>query len=112
MNVKNDHYYGFTWDLMASGQAAFNQIWIIACNAVGKQKKGDYEFWGGSGVWAPSGMNLFQGAHGSEELIVIHHVDIKGQTRFEHEDFHYKKDFIEIYQPIIDKRTYTRILKK
>jgi predicted amidohydrolase len=112
MNVKNDHYYGFIWDLMASGQAAFNQIWIIACNAVGKQKKGDYEFWGGSGVWAPSGMNLFQGAHGSEELIVIHHVDIKGQTRFEHEDFHYQKDFIEIYQPIIDKRTYTRILKK
>jgi predicted amidohydrolase len=111
MNIKNDHYYGFSWDLMASGQAAFNQIWMIACNAVGKQKRGDYEFWGGSGLWAPSGMNLFQGAHDAEELIVIHHVDIKGQTKFEHEDFHYQKDFFEIYQPIIDQRAYTRTRK-
>ncbi|MEA1946410.1 MAG: carbon-nitrogen hydrolase family protein [Thermodesulfobacteriota bacterium] len=112
MNVRSDHYYGFIWDLMASSQAAFNQIWIIACNAVGKQKRGDYEFWGGSGVWAPSGMNLVQGAHVSEELIVIHHVDIKGQTKFEYEDFHYYKDFIEIYNPIIDKRAYTRTSEK
>lgn len=108
MNIRNDHYYGFVWDLTASSQAAFNQIWIIASNAVGKQKRGDYEFWGGSGVWAPSGMNIVQGAHDSEELIVIHHVDIKGQTKFEHEDFHYYEDFIEIYKPIIDKRTHTR----
>jgi len=53
-------------------------------------------------------MNLVQGAHVSEELIVIHHVDIKGQTKSEHEDFHYYEDFIEIYKPIIDKRAYTR----
>jgi predicted amidohydrolase len=112
MNLNNDHYYGFIWDLMVSSQAAFNQIWMIACNAVGKQKRGNYEFWGGSGVWAPSGMKLLQGAHDAEELIVIHHVDIKGQTRFEHEDFYYQKDFIEIYQPIIDKRAYTRIPQK
>jgi predicted amidohydrolase len=108
MNVKSDHYYGFIWDLMASSQSAFNQVWIFASNAVGKQKRGDYEFWGGSGVWAPSGMNLVQGPHVSEELIVMHHIDIKGQTKFEHDDFHYYKDFIEIYNPIIDKRAHTR----
>lgn len=109
MNVKSDHYYGFIWDLMASAQAAFNQVWIIASNAAGTQKRGDYEFWGGSGVWAPSGLELIQASNDSEELIVIHNVDIKGQTDYEHNDFFYYDDFIKIYNPIKGRRTFTRM---
>ncbi len=109
MNVKSDHYYGFIWDLMASAQAAFNQVWIIAGNAVGTQKRGNYEFWGGSGVWAPSGMELIQGSNDSEELIVIHHIDIKGQTEYEHNDFFYYDDFIKIYNSVKGQRTFTRM---
>lgn len=109
MNVRSDHYYGFIWDLMSSSQAAFNQVWVIASNAVGTQKRGDYEFWGGSGVWAPSGMKLIQGSNDSEELIVIHHIDIKEQTEYEHNDFLYYDDFIEIYDPVKGLRTFTRM---
>jgi predicted amidohydrolase len=109
MNVKSDHYYGFIWDLMASSQAAFNQVWVITGNAVGEQKRGDYKFWGGSGVWAPSGMKLFQGSNDSEELIIIHHIDIKGQVEYEHNDFFYYDDFIKIFNPIKGLRTFTRM---
>ncbi len=109
MNVGSDHYYGFIWDLMASSQAAFNQIWGIASNAVGTQKRGDYEFWGGSGLWAPSGMELIQGSNNSEELIVIHNIDIKGQTKYEQDDFFYYDDFIKIYDPVENLRTFTRM---
>ncbi|MBW1789930.1 MAG: carbon-nitrogen hydrolase family protein [Deltaproteobacteria bacterium] len=109
MNAKTDHYYGFVWDLMASSQAAFNQIWVIACNAVGTQKRGNYEFWGGSSLWAPSGIKLFQGSNDSEELIVIHNIDIKGQIKYERDDFNYYYDFLTIYDLIGKNRSFTRI---
>lgn len=108
MNVDSDHYYGYQWDLMTSSQAAFNQVWVIACNAVGTQTRGDYVFWGGSGLWSPSGMQLVQASHDYEELLVIRNVDIKGQTGFEHDDFWYYEDFIEVYTPIEGKRAFTR----
>jgi predicted amidohydrolase len=109
MNVKSGRYYGFIWDLMAPARAATNQVWLIACNAVGKQKKGNYEFWGGSGLWAPSGIKLLQASHLDEELLVIHNVDIKKQTKREQDDFWYYKDFMEVYRPIKDRRSFTRM---
>ena len=109
MGVSSDHYYGFIWDLMTSSQAAFNQVWVIAGNAVGKQEIGNYEFWGGSGVWAPSGIKLIQGSNNSEELLVIHNIDIKGQIEFEHNDFFYYDDFIKIYDPVKGLQTFTRM---
>jgi predicted amidohydrolase len=108
MDVQTDRYYGFIWDLMASSQAAFNQYWVIACNSVGYQEKGDYLFWGGSGLWSPSGIELLQGSHEQEELLVIHHIDILGETQYEQDDFHYYKDFIEVYELIPEKRAFTR----
>ncbi len=109
MKVEQKHYYGFIWDLMVSGQAAFNQVWVIASNAVGPQKRGNYEFWGSSGLWAPSGIGLIQGSNNSEQLIVIHNIDLKGQTKYEHDDFFYYDDFIKIYHPLNGKKTFTRI---
>lgn len=111
MGVKQDHYYGFIWDSMISTQASFNQAWVIGCNAVGDQERSgyDYEFWGGSGLWAPSGVKLLEGSNDKEELIVIHNVDIEGQVQAEHDDFYYYDDFIQIYDLLANLRTYTRM---
>lgn len=109
--VRSDHYYGFIWDLMASSQAAFNQAWVIACNSVGPQKQGEYQFWGGSGLWAPSGMKLIQGSHDSEELMILYNTDIKKQVKLERDEFNYYQDFIKIYRPLNKERTFTRELQ-
>ncbi len=111
MDVSTDSYFGFIWDLMASSLAAFNQVWIFASNAVGKQERGDYEFWGGSGVWAPSGVTLIQASNKSEELIVVRNIDIKGQNQFERDNFDYYKDFTKIYHEIEKLRSFSRMLK-
>ena len=37
-------------------------------------------------MWAPSGINLTQGSHLNEELIVIRNIDIKAQTKKEHSE--------------------------
>ncbi|GEM_PF-278787 len=109
MGVNVDHYYGFMWDLMISSQAAFNQIWVLGSNAVVTQERGDYEFWGGSGLWAPSGVKLIEGSNECEELIIVHNIDMKGQIESEHNDFFYYDDFIKIYDPIEGLRAFTRI---
>ena len=109
MNIKTDDYYGFIWDSMASSRAATNQVWVIACNAVGTHGISGARFWGGSGLWAPSGMKLVQASHYDEELLVIHSIDIKKEKQFEESDFDYYNDFIEIYSPIEGKRAFTRV---
>jgi predicted amidohydrolase len=100
MNIKRDHYYGFLWDLMNSSKAAYNQVWSLGANMVGRHAvTGDY-FWGGSGIWAPSGMNIVQASNITEELILVRNVDIKGQRYKERDDFNYQIDFARFYAPI------------
>lgn len=94
------NYWGFTWDIMTSSRAATNQIWMIAANAVGQQKRGDYNFWGGSGVWSPAGINIVEASHDHEELLVVKNLPIKEYFRKEQKDFSYKNDFKLIYEPI------------
>ena len=36
MNVRTDLYYGDLWDNVLSASSATNQVWTIACNAVGR----------------------------------------------------------------------------
>jgi predicted amidohydrolase len=67
-------------------------------------------FWGGSGVWAPSGMKLLQASHFNEELLIVHNLDIKGAREAEHDDFNYALDFEEIYRPLENSRGFTREL--
>lgn len=107
-NINRESYYGYIWNLMAASQAAFNQVWVIASNAVGHQEPGDYTFWGGSGFWAPSGLRLFHCSNSREELLVVENLDIRGEVRFEHDDFYYFDDFREVYSPVEGKRTFTR----
>jgi predicted amidohydrolase len=109
MNVGSDTYYGDLWDMVMPAKSATNQVWTIACNAVGTHGVTGAQFWGGSGLWAPSGMRLLQGSHFHEELLIIHNVDIKGQRALEKDDFNYALDFESIYRRVEGKRAFTRI---
>ncbi len=109
MNVKTDVYYGYLWDLMLAAASATNQVWTIACNAVGTHAITGAKFWGGSGIWAPSGMPLVQASRVNEELLIVHNLDIKAQRQEEQDDFNYALDFNSIYRPIHGKRSFTRI---
>lgn len=109
MNVKTDSYYGYLWDLMMAATAATNQIWVVACNAVGEHGISGARFWGGSGIWAPSGLCLVQASRVNEELLIAHNVDIKSHREFELDDFNYALDFASIYRPLKGERAFTRI---
>ncbi|MBW1608126.1 MAG: carbon-nitrogen hydrolase family protein [Deltaproteobacteria bacterium] len=109
MNVKTDTYYGYLWDVIMAATAATNQIWVIACNAVGVNAMTGARFWGGSGIWAPSGLPLLQASRINEELLIAHNVDIKAHREFEKDDFNYAMDFKSVYRPIQGKRTFSRI---
>ncbi len=98
MNTRTDHYYGFLWNLMNGSKAAYNQVWSLGSNWVGLHKKSGEYFWGGSGIWAPSGMTLLQASNINEELLVIRNLDIRGQRDQEKDDFNYRIDFQDFYR--------------
>ena len=98
MNTRTDHYYGFLWNLMNGSKAAYNQVWSLGSNWVGLHKKSGEYFWGGSGIWAPSGMTLLQASNINEELLVIRNLDIQGQRDQEKDDFNYRIDFQDFYR--------------
>ncbi len=98
MNVRTELYYGELWDSVLSASSAQNQVWTIACNAVGRHGITGAAFWGGSGVWAPSGMPLVQASHFNEELLIVHNLDIRGGRQFELDDFNYEFDFRQVYR--------------
>jgi predicted amidohydrolase len=110
MNLRTDHYYGELWDYVMRAASATNQIWTIACNAVGHHGVTGVPFWGGSGIWAPSGICLIQASHVNEELVIVHNVDIAGARDAEKDDFDYAFDFKQIYRPLEDGSTFTRDL--
>jgi predicted amidohydrolase len=109
MNVGSDTYYGDLWDMVMPSHSATNQVWTIACNAVGVHGISGARFWGGSGIWAPSGIKLIQGSHFEEELLIVHNLDIAGQRKIELDDFNYAVDFEAIYRPVKGRRIFTRI---
>ena len=109
MNIRTDEYYGYQWNIMAAARAATNQIWIIACNSVGVQHKGNYTFWGSSGLWAPSGIPLFQASDSQEELCMLYQVDIRYEVESETDAFDFYDSFKKVYRPILGMRAFTRM---
>ncbi len=108
MNLRTDHYYGQLWDTVMPASSATNQIWTIACNAVGSHGVSGAPFWGGSGIWAPSGMCLIQGSHVNEELLIVHNVDVQGARDAEKDDFDYAFDFQQVFRPLEGGKTFSR----
>ena len=110
MNVRTDPYYGDLWDSVMAADSATNQVWTIACNAVGRHGITGAPFWGGSGIWAPSGMNLVQASHFNEELLIVHNLDVKGTSR-RAERLRLRLGLREIYRRLEGSRGFTRGLK-
>lgn len=108
MNVRTDMYYGQLWDTVIPAASATNQVWTIACNAVGRHGITGEVLWGGSGIWAPSGLKLIQASNFHEELLVVRNVDLTGALAQEHDDFDYGFDFSEVYRPMENGLGYTR----
>ncbi len=104
MNVKTDHYYGFLWDLMNSSKAAYNQIWSLGANIVGEHEKDGTYFWGGSGIWTPSGLQLLRASNIKEELILIRNLDIKGEKQKERNKLNYSIDFKEFHRKLKENK--------
>jgi predicted amidohydrolase len=98
MNVRTDQYYGELWDMVMAASSAQNQVWTIAANAVGRHDVTGLDFWGGSGIWAPSGLKLIEASHIQEELVVVHNLDIRGARRYELDDFDYEFDFRQVHR--------------
>ncbi len=93
LGLRAERYYGFQWDTFLPAAAAAYQIWVIACNAVGAHPVSGEGFWGGSGIYAPSGVTLVSGSRREEELVIVHHLPIAGERAFEKADFDYPADF-------------------
>ena len=108
MNVRTDLYYGKLWDMVMAASSATNQIWTIACNAVGRHSISGAPFWGGSGIWAPSGMKLVQASNFNEELLIVHHLNIHGERQVELGYFDYGLDFRAIFKPMGDGYIFSR----
>ncbi len=104
MNVRTDNYYGFLWDLMNSSKAAYNQTWSIGVNGVGSHDRSGVLFWGGSGVWAPSGLPLLQGSRMREELLIIRNLDIKEERARSEVEFNYRIEFESVYRQMKETR--------
>jgi predicted amidohydrolase len=102
MNIRTDLYYGELWEVVMAAASAQNQVWTFACNAVGRHEITGAAFWGGSGIWAPSGIKLVQASHFFDELLVVHNLDIKGAREFELGDFDYEFDFRQVYRNLDD----------
>ena len=100
MNIMTDHYYGYLWNIMNASKAAYNQVWSLASNVVGPHDITGNYFWGGSGIWAPSGMPVVQASNITPELILVHNLDIKRQRFKELDDFDYFIDFSKFYKQI------------
>ena len=110
MSQRTDLYYGHLWDTVLAAFSATNQVWTIACNAVGRHGVTGVPFWGGSGIWTPSGLPLIQGSHFNEELLIVHNLDINGARETERDDFDYAFDFSAVYQPLESSRSFTRMI--
>ena len=109
LNIRTGQYYGYQWNLMAAARAATNQIWMIACNSVGEQHKGKYDFWGGSGLWAPSGIPLFQASNKEEQLCLLHQINIQHEVEAEHDAFDFYDSFRKVYRCVPKMRAFTRM---
>jgi predicted amidohydrolase len=109
MNVRTDQYYGHLWDMVKPASSATHQFWTIACNAVGQHAISGATFWGGSGIWAPSGLKLVQASNIHEELLIVHNLGIKNQRQLEADDFDFAFDFREMYRPMKGRSTVSRI---
>ncbi|WP_299983758.1 carbon-nitrogen hydrolase family protein [Desulfobacula sp.] len=86
LNIKEESYYKFLWDLMLPALAFQNQVWVMAANAVGPHSLDGLDYCGSSGIWAPSGINMLKGSDTKEELLILHNIDMVHEVEAERND--------------------------
>jgi predicted amidohydrolase len=91
--LNKTQYYGYLWDTLIPAQAALSQSWFFAANAVGSHRISNDIFWGGSGIWTPSGLPVIRASNNAEELIVLRNIPVKAEREMERRDFDYSADF-------------------
>ena len=69
--------------------SAMNQVWTIACNAVGTHGVSGAAFWGSSGSGLRPASCMIKGSRFNEELLLVHNLDIRGTRAAEQDDFNY-----------------------
>lgn len=99
VGLKHTHYYGYLWETLVSAQAALSQTWFFAANAVGSHTISKEVFWGGSGIWAPSGLPVLRASNHAEELLILRHIPLTAERRRERRDFDYCADFAAAGMP-------------
>jgi predicted amidohydrolase len=92
LGIEETQFYGKQWEMLVPAQAALSQAWFFAANAVGRHGLSGAEYWGGSGVWAPSGLPLLRAAPGNEQLLVLRHIPLRAEVRRERAEFDYRSD--------------------
>ncbi len=96
LKIKDDSYYKTQWEIILPALACYNQIWIMAANAVGPHSLEGLDYCGNSGIWAPSGINMIKGSDTEEELLLLHNIDITGEIEAEKEEFCFSDDLRSI----------------
>jgi len=89
-----------------------NQVWVMAANAVGPHSLDGLDYCGGSGIWAPSGINMIKGSDTEEELLILHNIDIVQEVEAERKDYCYIDDFRNIYRELEGLNNSARNLKE
>jgi predicted amidohydrolase len=107
VGVRTETYYADLWEMVLPSIAAMNQVWVLACNAVGTHAVSGDEFAGRSAVYAPSGIRLVQASGRNEELVVVENLLIGRELDRERGDFNYVEDFFRVYRPT-GRGCYTR----
>jgi predicted amidohydrolase len=93
LGTENGDYYGYLWENLLPAQAAAGQVWFFAANAVGRHAVSGDVFWGGSGIWAPSGYPLLRASNMSDELLILRRIPIASEGKRERADFDYRADY-------------------
>lgn len=86
LKIKEESYYKFLWDMIMPTIAFQNQVWVMAANAVGPHSLEGINYCGGSGIWAPSGINMLTGSDTKEELLILHNIDMIHEVEAEKND--------------------------
>ena len=111
LQINKESYYKIQWDMALPSLAWQNQVWVMAANAVGPHSFNGLDYCGGSGIWAPSGIEMVKGSDNKQELLILHNIDIIHEIETERRDYCYINDFRNIYRELKELNTSTRNLK-
>ncbi len=83
----------------------------MAANTVWPHSLDGLDYCGGSGIWAPSGINMVKGSDTKEELLILHNIDIVHEFKAERKDYCYIDAFRNICRELEGLNTSTKNLE-